>query len=60
MVIKAEIFEGQALLLDDDGRVWQFVIGNDNQPEIRELERVGRETMNRIMLPALANYVPRT
>lgn len=58
-MIKAEIFEDKALLLDADGRVWQVNIGNDGQPEIRMLERVSHDTINRLMVPELARYVPR-
>jgi hypothetical protein len=60
MMIKAEIFEDKALLLDAGGRVWQFVIGHDNQPEIQMLERIGHDTMKRLMVPSLAHYLPRS
>ncbi len=60
MMIKAEIFENKALLLDAEGRVWQVNIGNDGQPEMRMLERVSHDTINRIMFPELARYVPQS
>ncbi len=53
-MIKAEIFQGAALLLDESGRIWEVVIGNDDQPEIRMLNRVERETINSLMQPSLS------
>lgn len=60
MIIKAEIFEDKALLLSADGRVWQIKIGYHDQPEIQMLERVEGETINRLMVPGLARYLPRS
>jgi hypothetical protein len=57
MMIKAEIFEDKALLLDGRGRVWHVVIGHDEQPIIQLLEHVPYETVRRIMQPSLARYV---
>lgn len=57
MMIKAEIFEDKALLLDGRGRVWQFVIGHDDQPEIRLLAEVSHETIERLIIPDLARYI---
>lgn len=60
MMIKAEMFEDKALLLDARGRVWEVRIGHDDQPEIRLLEKVEGETINRLMVPGLARYLPRS
>lgn len=60
MMIKAEIFEDKALLLDARGRVWQITLGFEDQPEIRLLERIGPDNVSRLMVPALARYVPQT
>ena len=35
-MIKAEIYQDTALLLDHQGRVWQVRIGHDGQPEMQE------------------------
>lgn len=35
MMIKAEMFEDKALLMDASGRVWQVTIGHDDQPIIQ-------------------------
>jgi hypothetical protein len=59
MMIKAEIFEDKALLLDARGRVWQVHIGHDGQPEIRMLAEVSSDTVKRLMVPELARYVLR-
>jgi len=56
-MIKAEIFEDKALLLDGSGRVWQVTIGRDDQPVVQMLERVPYETTKRLMVPSLARYV---
>lgn len=58
MMIKAEIFESTALLLDRAGRVWEVSLGSDNQPEIRLLETVSYDTIKQLMVPDLARYVP--
>ena len=56
MMIKAEIFEDKAMLLDASGRVWQVKIGYDGQPEIQHCETVPYETIKRLMMPCLARY----
>jgi len=56
-MIKAEIFEDKALLLDGHGRVWQVTIGDDNLPVVQMLERLPSETVRRLMVPSLARYV---
>lgn len=57
MMIKAEIFEDKALLLDGRGRVWQFIIGHDEQPEIKLLGDLSHDTIKHIMQPQLARYL---
>jgi len=58
-MIKAEIYQDTALLLDHQGRVWQVNIGRDNQPEMVLLEDwlLSRETISELMEPRLARYV---
>jgi hypothetical protein len=56
-MIKAEIFQDRALLLDRNGRVWQVRIGHDDQPEIQMLDKVPHETINRLMDPVLSRYI---
>ncbi len=57
-MIKAEIFENRALLLDDSGRIWEFIIGHDDQPKIRMVKKIERETINSVMMPQLARIIP--
>ncbi len=58
-MIKAEIYQDTALLLDSQGRVWQVRIGHDGQPEMQEQInwRLSHETIKEIMQPQLARYV---
>jgi hypothetical protein len=56
-MIKAEIFEDKALLLDGRGRVWQVTIDGIGEPIIILLERLPSETIQRLMIPSLARYV---
>jgi len=58
-MIKAEIYQNMALLLDHEGRVWQVRIGHDGQPEMQELVNrpLSYETINELMQPQLARYL---
>jgi CTP:phosphocholine cytidylyltransferase-like protein len=60
-MIKAEIYQDTALLLDYQGRVWQVSIGSDNQPIMQEMVNwiLSRETISELMQPQLARYVQR-
>jgi CTP:phosphocholine cytidylyltransferase-like protein len=60
-MIKAEIYQDTALLLDYQGRVWQVSIGSDNQPIMQEMVnwQLSRETIKELMQPQLARYVQR-
>jgi hypothetical protein len=58
MMIKAEIYQDFALLLDAQGRIWKFKIGYDNRPEVQELmTQLSREMVNQIMEPSLVRYL---
>ena len=56
-MIKCEIVQNKALLLDHTGRVWQVEIGMDGQPTMQLLETVNRDTMKHLMQPRLARYM---
>ena len=56
-MIKCEIIQDKAVLLDHTGRVWQVEIGMDGQPTIQHLETVPRDTMKHLMAPRLARYM---
>ncbi len=59
-MIKAEIYQDTALLLDHQGRVWQVRIGHDGQPEMQEqVNFLSPETIKELMQPQLARYVQR-
>ena len=60
-MIKAEIYQDTALLLDHKGRVWQVRIGHDGQPEMQEQVNwlLSPETIKELMQPQLARYVQR-
>jgi hypothetical protein len=56
-MIKAEIIQDKAVLLDHTGRVWQVEIGDDGEPTIQLLERIDRQTSNHLMRPVLGRYM---
>ena len=56
-MIKVEIYQDTALLLDYQGRVWQVRIGYDGQPEMQEIERVSHSTIEALTQPQLARFL---
>ncbi len=58
-MIKAEIFQDVALLLDQQGRVWQVHVHYDGQPIMQEVIRISPERVMSIMEPSLAKYATR-
>lgn len=56
-MIKAEIYQDKALLLDQWGNVRQVTSGFDGQPCIQCLAKVSVRTRNSHMEPQLARYV---
>lgn len=61
MIIKAEIFEGKALLLGADGRVWEVRCDayDPAGPTLRLIYTVaGGHVIRSLMQPQLAQYIP--
>jgi hypothetical protein len=57
MIIKVELHEGQAYILDEWGSVWQFREGSmSNLPEIRLVTVLNREGRDLAMEPQLARF----
>jgi hypothetical protein len=56
-MIKAEIIQDKAVLLDHMGRIWQIALGDDNQPTVQLVETVNRDTVNHLLRPVLGRYM---
>lgn len=57
MIVKAEIFQDKALLLDRMGRVWQVEIGPEGISSFRVLEELHPGAVSKLLEPALARYM---
>ena len=56
MLVKAEIFEGNAMLLGDDGRIWQINAKPGKQAEVRLVACIGGELVRELSTPNLAQF----
>lgn len=56
MIIKTELFQDKAYILDDSGNVWRVTIAFDEGPLIHLVSRIERWQIEGIMRPQLPQY----